>query len=75
MLDGDVTDLIESSSLMHKRDYIDIYSASWGPEDDGLTVDGPGNLTKKALEEGVKHVGSIFGIRLYYCCQSCKNLV
>ena len=28
-------------------DHIDIYSASWGPEDDGKTVDGPGtNLLK-----------------------------
>ncbi len=60
MLDGRVTDLVESQSLMHKRDYIDIYSASWGPEDDGFTVDGPGNLTKTALKEGVLFVSEVF---------------
>ncbi len=27
----------------------DIYSASWGPDDDGRTVDGPGPLTRRAL--------------------------
>ena len=58
MLDGDVTDVVESRSLMHRRDYIDIYSASWGPEDDGMTVDGPDNLTKRALQDGVLYVSS-----------------
>ncbi len=29
--------------------YLDIYSASWGPDDDGRTVDGPGPLTRRAL--------------------------
>ena len=33
--------------------HIDIYSASWGPEDDGKTVDGPGPLAKKAFINGV----------------------
>ena len=32
--------------------HIDIYSASWGPEDDGKTVDGPGPLAKKAFING-----------------------
>ena len=56
MLDGEVTDLVEARSLTHRRDYIDIYSSSWGPEDDGRTVDGPGNLTRRALEEGALYV-------------------
>lgn len=59
MLDGDVTDMVEASSLTHRRDYIDIYSSSWGPDDDGLAVDGPGNLTKQALKEGILYV-SVF---------------
>lgn len=33
MLDGDVTDLVEAKALSFNRDYIDIYSASWGPDD------------------------------------------
>ncbi|KAK2853403.1 hypothetical protein Q5P01_006064 [Channa striata] len=64
MLDGDVTDIVEAKSLGIRPDYIDIYSASWGPKDDGRTVDGPGPLTKQAFEEGIKKgrkgLGSIF---------------
>ena len=36
--------------------HIDIYSASWGPEDDGKTVDGPGPLAKKAFINGVSEI-------------------
>lgn len=58
MLDGDVTDAIESQALgftpKDKSIQIDIYSASWGPDDDGKTVDGPGLLTKGVLETGIK---------------------
>ena len=32
---------------------IKILSASWGPTDDGKTVDGPRNLTVKAMRDGV----------------------
>uniref|UniRef100_A0A3Q3JNC6 Proprotein convertase subtilisin/kexin type 6 n=1 Tax=Monopterus albus TaxID=43700 RepID=A0A3Q3JNC6_MONAL len=64
MLDGDVTDIVEAKSLGVQPDYIDIYSASWGPRDDGKTVDGPGPLTKQAFEQGIKKgrkgLGSIF---------------
>ncbi|PKU32273.1 proprotein convertase subtilisin kexin type 6 [Limosa lapponica baueri] len=54
MLDGDVTDVVEAKSLGIRPDYIDIYSASWGPDDDGKTVDGPGLLAKQAFEHGIK---------------------
>uniref|UniRef100_A0A8C5M823 Proprotein convertase subtilisin/kexin type 6 n=1 Tax=Leptobrachium leishanense TaxID=445787 RepID=A0A8C5M823_9ANUR len=56
MLDGDVTDVVEAKSLSIRPDYIDIYSASWGPDDDGKTVDGPGPLARKAFEDGIKKV-------------------
>lgn len=56
MLDGDVTDVVEAKSLGIRPDYIDIYSASWGPDDDGKTVDGPGLLAKQAFEHGIKKV-------------------
>lgn len=52
MLDGDVTDAIEAWSLGLNKDFIDIYSSSWGPDDDGRTVDGPGPMAKKAFREG-----------------------
>jgi hypothetical protein len=35
MLDGPVSDSVEAASLTLRQNYIDIYSASWGPEDDG----------------------------------------
>ena len=38
MLDGQVTDRIEAEALAFNHRYIDIYSASWGPTDDGRTV-------------------------------------
>ncbi|CAB04086.1 Furin-like protease kpc-1 [Caenorhabditis elegans] len=64
MLDGDVTDAVEAASVGHNADYIDIYSASWGPDDDGRTVDGPAKLTRSAFEKGItmgrKGKGSIF---------------
>jgi len=59
MLDGDVTDIVEAQSLGIRPDYIDIYSASWGPKDDGKTVDGPGPLAKQAFEQGIKKVREV----------------
>ena len=35
MLDGTVNDAVEASALSLNPNHIDIYSASWGPEDDG----------------------------------------
>lgn len=64
MLDGEVTDAVEAESLSFNKDHIDIYSASWGPDDNGEVVDGPGQLAKKAFIEGVQKgragKGSIF---------------
>jgi len=58
MLDGDVTDAVEARALgftpKDSSAHIDIYSASWGPDDDGKTVDGPGKLTVDSLETGIK---------------------
>ena len=54
MLDGDITDLVECKSVSHNIQHIDVYSSSWGPDDDGKTVDGPGKLTKKAFIDGVR---------------------
>ena len=37
MLDGIVNDAVEARALSLNPNHIDIYSASWGPEDDGKT--------------------------------------
>ncbi|KAM6119639.1 LOW QUALITY PROTEIN: furin [Pterocles gutturalis] len=63
MLDGEVTDAVEAHSLGLNPNHIHIYSASWGPEDDGKTVDGPARLAEEAFFRGVSQgrgVGSIF---------------
>ena len=53
MLDGSVNDAVEAKALGLNPNHIDIYSASWGPEDDGMTVDGPGPLARRAFIYGV----------------------
>ena len=53
MLDGEVTDAVEAQSLALNQQHIDVYSASWGPDDDGRTVDGPGPLARKAFLDGI----------------------
>ncbi|KAM8960449.1 proprotein convertase subtilisin/kexin type 4 [Pelodytes ibericus] len=64
MLDGMITDIIEARSLSLNPQHIHIYSASWGPEDDGKTVEGPGVLAMEAFYRGIVHgrggLGSVF---------------
>ncbi|XP_014465638.2 proprotein convertase subtilisin/kexin type 4 [Alligator mississippiensis] len=64
MLDGPITDIVEAQSLSLRPQHIHIYSASWGPEDDGKTVDGPGVLAMEAFYKGIANgrggLGSVF---------------
>uniref|UniRef100_A0A8C6YKL6 Proprotein convertase subtilisin/kexin type 4 n=1 Tax=Nothoprocta perdicaria TaxID=30464 RepID=A0A8C6YKL6_NOTPE len=64
MLDGLITDIVEAQSLSFHPQHIHVYSASWGPEDDGKTVDGPGVLSREAFLKGVTTgrggLGSLF---------------
>lgn len=64
ILDGIVTDSLEGEALSFNRDYIHIYSASWGPFDDGKTMEGPGKFATRAFIDGVHKgrngLGSIF---------------
>ncbi|XP_006789716.1 furin (paired basic amino acid cleaving enzyme) b [Neolamprologus brichardi] len=64
MLDGEVTDVVEAQSLSLNPQHIHIYSASWGPEDDGKSLDGPAKLAKEAFLQGITKgrsgQGSIF---------------
>lgn len=57
-------DAIEAAALSFKNQYIDIYSNSWGAEDDGQSVNKPKDLAAEALVTGVKEgrkgKGSIF---------------
>ena len=35
---------------------MDIYTSSWGPQDDGKRVEGPGHLAKEAIRRGITEV-------------------
>lgn len=54
MLDGKATDSLEAKSLGFRNDYIDIYSCSWGPKDDGKTYGRPGKLARSAFVKGAR---------------------
>lgn len=51
-----MTDIVEAVSLNFRPQYIDIYLASWGPDDDGATLEGPGPLARLALQTAVETV-------------------
>ncbi|XP_077985620.1 proprotein convertase subtilisin/kexin type 7-like [Glandiceps talaboti] len=63
-LDGPMTDSLEATAFNKFMQINDIYSCSWGPDDDGETVDGPHPLAKAALQHGVaagrKGYGNLF---------------
>ncbi|XP_047450194.1 proprotein convertase subtilisin/kexin type 7 isoform X2 [Mugil cephalus] len=64
VLDGPLTDSLEAIAFNKHYQVNDIYSCSWGPDDDGRTVDGPHPLGKAALQHGViagrRGFGSVF---------------
>ncbi|KAK4324916.1 hypothetical protein Pmani_004476 [Petrolisthes manimaculis] len=61
VLGGRMTDSMEAKAFVHGLDVNDIYSCSWGPDDDGRTVDGPHTLARRALEHGITHGRSGYG--------------
>eukprot|EP00058_Branchiostoma_floridae_P001670 XP_002587158.1 hypothetical protein BRAFLDRAFT_98844 [Branchiostoma floridae] len=51
-LNGNPMPVPQSDDPMnHKRDHIDVYSCCWGPSDDGKTVQKPGELVTRILED------------------------
>ncbi len=53
LLGGSVTDTKEASGISHQNSAIDVYNNSWGPSDDGTTLEAPGPLTLAALEDNI----------------------
>ena len=47
------TDTRESAALNHENQVMDIYSNSWGPGDNGRTLEAPGPLMMAAFEDDV----------------------
>eukprot|EP00124_Ichthyophonus_hoferi_P002891 Ihof_evm5s220 gene=Ihof_evmTU5s220 len=64
MIDTLVTDIVEARALGFNPNYIDIYSSSWGPDDDGKSLEGPGPLLQAVMDRGIasgrKGKGSIY---------------
>ena len=53
-------DYQEAEGLGHKRDKIRIYSSSWGPNDDGMNMVGPGPITNSVLRQGFESGRNIY---------------
>jgi len=49
-----VDDFTESEGLGFRPDIIDIYTCSWGPQDDGRRLEGPGTLSALSIENNIK---------------------
>ncbi|KAL4881617.1 peptidase S8/S53 domain-containing protein [Aspergillus karnatakaensis] len=64
ILSGAIDDTDEAAAINYAYQQNDIYSCSWGPPDDGATMEQPGVLIKRALVNGVQKGrdgrGSIF---------------
>lgn len=62
-MDGTVTDVQEATALSRHIDKVAVFSASWGPSDDGRHIEGPDILASMALMLGVKQVSLPAGCR------------
>ena len=51
-----LSDLQIAEALGHYNDHIGVYSNSWGPPDNGRSVEGPGLLTSMTLKNGAERV-------------------
>jgi len=56
ILDDTVTDAREAKALNHAIQFVDIYSNSWGPPDNGKYMEHLSDLTKMALSKGISQV-------------------
>ncbi|KAF9699638.1 hypothetical protein EKO04_002599 [Ascochyta lentis] len=54
ILSGQITDLDEALAINYEMQKNDIYSCSWGPPDDGKTMQAPGILIEKAMVTAVQ---------------------
>jgi subtilisin-like proprotein convertase family protein len=50
VLGAPASDLTEANAFAHQTDAIQILNNSWGPADDGATLEGPGPLAQAAIE-------------------------
>jgi len=55
LISGMTIDATEASALSYKIDQNAIFSASWGPVDDGMRKEGPGTLLKRAMADSIQN--------------------
>lgn len=64
ILSGPISDIDEAASLNFGYQNASIFSCSWGPPDDGRSMEAPGYLVKKAIVNGIQNgrggLGSVF---------------
>ncbi|KAK1236417.1 pheromone processing endoprotease [Marasmius sp. AFHP31] len=64
ILSGPISDVDEAAALNYGYQNVSIYSCSWGPPDNGQSMEGPSQLIKKAVLNGINAgrggLGSIF---------------
>ena len=65
-----VTDLLESTMLSYRSDYISVYSCSWGPSDSGFTVAGPEQYARTVLQQGASQVESLLSPSLLFSMET-----
>ena len=53
LIGGPSDDAMEAAAMEHRNDLIHLKSNSWGPDDDGYTLEGPGPLMLNALVQAV----------------------
>jgi hypothetical protein len=59
LIAGPTSDYLEAMGLSHRDDILNIYSSSWGPQDDGTRLEGPGRLVREIFSKNSKK-GSIY---------------
>lgn len=64
ILSGPISDVDEAAALNHGFQNVSLYSCSWGPPDNGMSMDGPNYIVSKAVLNGINNgrggKGSVF---------------
>ncbi|PFH54267.1 hypothetical protein AMATHDRAFT_135595 [Amanita thiersii Skay4041] len=64
ILSGPISDVDEAAALNYGFQNVSLYSCSWGPPDNGRSMEGPGHLVAKAVVNGINNgrggKGSVF---------------
>ncbi|KAG0701494.1 peptidase S8/S53 domain-containing protein [Suillus ampliporus] len=55
ILSGPITDVDEASALNYGFQNVSIFSCSWGPPDDGRSMEAPGYIIEKAVVNGIQN--------------------